>query len=74
MRVLHCNPLQGNYRVELVHRETPAVITGNGFTEYNFLMFWLHCNECCSVVVVVLVVMLTGYLPENASRAFNMLI
>ena len=21
---LHCNPLQGNYRVELLHRETPA--------------------------------------------------
>ena len=33
-----------------------------------------HCNECRSKVVVVLVVMLTGYLPENASRAFNMLI
>ena len=32
------------------------------------------CNECRSKVVVVLVVMLTGYLPENASRAFNMLI
>ena len=28
---LHCNPLQGNYWVELVHREIPVVITGNGF-------------------------------------------
>ena len=25
----HCNPLQGNYRVELVHREISVVITGN---------------------------------------------
>ena len=28
---MHCNPLQGNYRVELLHREIPVVITGNGF-------------------------------------------
>ena len=28
----HCNPLQGNYRVELLHREIPVVITGNEFT------------------------------------------
>ena len=33
----HCNPLQGNYRVELLHREIPVVIIGNEFTEYNFL-------------------------------------
>ena len=32
---LHCNPLQGNYRVELLHRELPVVITGNEFTKYN---------------------------------------
>ena len=29
---IHCNPLQGNYRAELLHREIPAVITGNEFT------------------------------------------
>ena len=29
---VHCNPLQGNYRVELLHREIPIVITGNGFS------------------------------------------
>ena len=34
-RNLHCNPLQGNYRVELLHREITVVITGNEFTEYN---------------------------------------
>ena len=34
---LHCNPLQGNYRVELLHREIPAVITGNEFTDYRVL-------------------------------------
>ena len=28
---LHCKPLQGNYRVELEHRDIPVVITGNGF-------------------------------------------
>ena len=28
----HCNPLQENYRVELLHREIPVVITGNEFT------------------------------------------
>ena len=39
---LHCNPLQGNYRVELLHREIPVIITGNEFAEYNFLLFWLH--------------------------------
>ena len=38
----HCKPLQGNYRVELVHREIPVVITGNEFTECSFLLFWLH--------------------------------
>ena len=32
----HCNHLQGNYGVELLHREIPVVITGNEFTEYNF--------------------------------------
>ena len=30
----HCNPLQANYRVELLHREIPVVITGNGFAVY----------------------------------------
>ena len=29
----HCNPLQGNYRVELLHREIPVIITGNEFAE-----------------------------------------
>ena len=31
-RSLHCNPLQGNYRVELLHREIPVVIAVNEFT------------------------------------------
>ena len=37
-----CKPLQGHYRVELLHSEIPVVITGNGFAEYNFFLFWLH--------------------------------
>ena len=45
-----------------------------GLRRLDFLLLLNHCNECRSKVVVVLVVMLTGYLPENASRAFNMLI
>ena len=30
-KTTHCNPLQDFYRVELLHREIPVVITGNGF-------------------------------------------
>ena len=30
----------------------------------------LWCNECRPIRVVVLMVMLTGYLPKNAKRAF----
>ena len=26
-------------RVEIVHREIPVAITGNGFAEYNFFLF-----------------------------------
>ena len=42
MGFIHCNPLQGNYRVELLHREIPVIITGNDIAGYNFLQFWLH--------------------------------
>jgi hypothetical protein len=38
----HCNPLQGHYRVELVHRPIPVVIIGNDFAEYNFFLFSLQ--------------------------------
>ena len=31
---------------------------------------YMCCNECRLTCVVVLLVMLTGYLPENAKRAF----
>ena len=51
---LHCNPLQGNYRVELLHREIPVVITGNEFTEYNFLVFWLHFFPCLLTLKLLL--------------------
>ena len=59
---LHCKPLQGNYRVELVHREIPVVITGNEFTEYSFLLFWLHFFPCFNNIEIVALVpvMCTG--------------
>ena len=50
---LHCNPLQGNYRVELLHREIPQVITGNEFTKYSFLLFWLHFFPCFDNIEIV---------------------
>ena len=53
---IHCNPLQGNYRVELLHREIPVIITGNEFTEYNFLLFWLHFFPCFINVEIVALV------------------
>ena len=56
---MHCNPLQGNYRVELVHREIPVITTGNEFTEYNFLLFWLHFFNNIEIVALV-PVMCTG--------------
>ena len=60
--IVHCNPLQGNYRVELLHREIPSVITGNGFAEYNFLLFWLHSSPCFNNIEIVALVpvMCTG--------------
>ena len=74
----HCNPLQGNYRVELLHREIPVVITGNEFTEYNFLPFWLHFFPCfINVEIVALVyVMCTGncqFVLQGLKGCFNTL-
>ena len=43
---LHCNPLQGHYRVELLHREIPVVITGIGFAEYNFFSVLVTFFPC----------------------------
>ena len=70
----HCNPLQGNYRVELLHRE----ITRNEFTEYNFLLFWLHFFPCfINVEIVALVpVMSTGnyqFILQGLKGSFNTL-
>ena len=58
----HCNPLQGNYRVELLHRDIPVVITWNEFTEYNFLLYWLHFFPCFNNIetVALVPVMCTG--------------
>ena len=74
----HCNPLQGNYRVELLHREIPVVIIGNEFTEYNFLLFWLHLFPCfINVEIVALVpVMCTGncqFILQGLKGCFNTL-
>ena len=58
----HCNPLQGNYWVELLHREIPVVITGNEFAEYIFLLFWLHFFPCFNNIEIIALVpvMCTG--------------
>ena len=76
--VLHCNPLQGNYRVELLHREIPVVITGNEFTEYNFLMFWLHFFPCFNNIEIsaLVPVMCTGncqFILQGLKGCFNTL-
>jgi hypothetical protein len=51
--VVHCNPLQGNYMEELLHREIPVLITGNKFKEYNFLLVWLHFFPCFINIEIV---------------------
>ena len=75
-----CTTLQsltGKYRVELLHREIPVVITGNEFTEYNFL-FWLHFFPCfINIEIVALVpVMCTGncqFILQGLKGCFNTL-
>ena len=59
---MHCNPLQGNYRVELLHREIPVIITGNEFAEYNILLFRLHIFPCFNNIEIIALVpvMCTG--------------
>ena len=75
---LHCNPLQGNYRVELLHRENPVVITGNEFTVYSFLLFWLHFVPCFNniEIVALVAVMCTGncqFILQGLKGCFNTL-
>ena len=63
---LHCNTLQRNYRVELLHREIPVVITGNEFTEYNFPLFWLHFFHCTiNIEIVALVPVMCQFILQN---------
>ena len=76
---VHCNPLQGNYRVELLHREIPVVITGNKFTEYSFLLFWLHFFPCFNNIEIVALVpvMCTGncqFILQGLKGCFNTLL
>ena len=75
---LHCNPLQGNYRVELLHREIPVVITGIEFTEYSFLLFWLHFFPCFNNIEIVALVpvMCKGncqFIQQGLKSCFNTL-
>ena len=76
--IIHCNPLQGNYRVELVHREIPVVITGNEYTEYSFLLFWLHFFPCFNNIEIVALVpvICTGncqFIIQGLKGCFNTL-
>ena len=43
------------------------VLPSGGF---DFLLLLNHCNECCVTRAVVVVVMLTGYLPKMQSKHF----
>ena len=75
---VHCNPLQGNYRVELLHREIPVVIAGNEFTEYSFLLFWLHFFPCFNNIEIVALVpvICTGncqFIQQGLKGCFNTL-
>ena len=36
-----------------------------GLRRLDSFLLLNHCNECCPIAVVVLMVMLTGYLPEK---------
>ena len=68
--------LQG--RVTTQYRGIPVVITGNEFTEYNFLLFWLHYFPCfINVEIVALVpVMSTGnyqFILQGLKGSFNTL-
>ena len=79
MYELHCSPLQGNYRVELLHREIPVVITGNEFTDYCFLLFWLHFFSCFNNIEIVALVhvMCTGncqFILQGLKDCYNTLL
>ena len=75
---MHCNPLQENYRVELLYREIPVIITGNEFTEYSFLLLWLHFFPCFINLKIVALdpVMCTGncqFILRDLKGCFNTL-
>ena len=50
------------------------MLPSGGFGGFNFLSLLNHCNECSVTRAVVVVVMLTGYLPEMQSKHFIKLI
>ena len=75
---LHCKPLQGNYREEVVHRESPVVITGNEFTEYSLFLFLLHFFPCFNNIEIVSLVpvICTGncqFILQGLKGCFNTL-
>ena len=62
----------------MLHREIPVAITGNEFTDYNFLLFWLHFFPCfINIKIVALVpVMCTGnckFTLQGLKGCFNTL-
>ena len=70
-----CHPWKLMTPVTVERNVSPCfLLCRAGLRRLDFLLLLNHCNECWSIVVVILVVMLTGYLPENANGAFNMLI
>ena len=51
IQTMHCNPLQGNYRVELLYREIPVIITFFcfGYISFTVLKHWNCCSSSCNV-------------------------
>ena len=52
----------------------PFLFAERRLRRLDFLLLLNHCNECRPTCVVVLMVMLTGYLPEMRNKHFIKLI
>ena len=70
--------LTGSLQGRITYREIPVLITGNEFTEYSFLLFWLHFFPCFNNIEIVALVpvMCTGnckFILQGLKGCFNTL-